>query len=214
MSLPTTERSHKLVSGSRQQYGTQSQFSTTSEVPSKSVKKGGKHFPPTMDPNNRNLAKARSVDEFHSNSKPLYAKHTSSGSGNGSVGGSKGGAGSRIKQNSKSSLLASTSSLASKPTPHNGIHRQSSVVDPEKLLAAKKRRQDSIDKKKETSANKSSRGRHKRTWKQRLKVCSTISVSLLLILSSSSLPFTCLIVVDPIVVGLRAQFNKEPGLCR
>jgi hypothetical protein len=100
---------------------------------------------------------------------------------------------------------------------HNGAARPScTVVDSEKLLAAKKRREELIEKKVQSAKGGSGGGGRggPRSWKQRLKLIGTVSVSSLLILSCASLLFTCLIVVDPIIVGLRARFSPEPGLCR
>lgn len=52
------------------------------------------------------------------------------------------------------------------------------------------------------------------SWRPRLALGATIFTATLLILSCASLLFVFPIFVDPILVGLEAEFSKEPVMCR
>lgn len=84
------------------------------------------------------------------------------------------------------------------------------VIDPDKLEAAKKRREENVEK----ELQKLEKEKVKKNWKQRLKWLATTFLSLTIIFSGFSLLFIIPIIVDPILIGFQAQFSIEPVQCR
>jgi len=165
--------------------------------------------PDPHPPRPKALQRAETLDESR-----LYRKRIAPSTGNGSLG----GLGRKILQRQSSVVVNFPSEPSPNPLSVSGggppsasgfwpPRRSSSAgLATEKLLAAKQRKQDSLDKENARPAKKS--------WSSRLKVFATVCVSTLLILVGSSLLFISLLVVDPILVGLKAQFRNQPGICR
>lgn len=129
----------------------------------------------------------------------LYRKHTGNTTGNGSFRGLS------RKLQRQNSVNCPPVGVISYSEPSS-----SSVIDSEKSLRSNDR--DWIES--GGSGVEEVLEENDLSWVLKLKLYGIVCVSTLLILSAASFLFISILLVDPILVGLKASFQNEPGICR